>query len=121
MSALLAVTVGLGGSAGALLRFAVDGHVSRLVDGVLPIGTFVVNVSGALLLGVLVGLAPGSGLSRVAGTGVLGGYTTFSTWMFESHRLGEDGQLWWGALNLGVSLVIGLAGIAIGRQIGNAL
>ncbi len=121
MSALLAVAVGVGGSAGALLRFTLDGQVSRLVGGALPVGTFVVNTTGALLLGVLVGLSPSSDLSRVAGTGILGGYTTFSTWMFESQRLGEDGGLWWGFVNLGLSLLVGLAGVALGRQIGGAL
>ena len=50
------------------------------------------NLSGAFLLGLLVGLAPSDDALEVAGTGLLGGYTTFSTWMFESHRLAEDGR-----------------------------
>jgi fluoride exporter len=58
----------------------------------LPLGTLVVNLTGALLLGLLVGRSVGGTPLPLVGTATLGSYTTFSTWMFESHRLGEDGE-----------------------------
>ena len=58
---------------------------------------------------------------RLAGTGLLGAYTTFSTWMLESHRLGEDGRAAPGLANVLVSLALGLACVWLGDQIGAAL
>ena len=121
MSPLVLAAVGAAGAVGALARFLVDGAVAARSGWDFPAGTFVVNISGAVVLGVLVGAsASGDGL-RVAGTGLIGGYTTFSTWALESHRLGEDGQLRLGALNFAVSVAVGLAAVWVGRKIGAAL
>ena len=54
----------------------------------------------------------------LAGTAVIGSYTTFSTWMFESHRLAEDGWSWLALLNLVLSLVLGIGAAELGRLIG---
>jgi CrcB protein len=117
--AWLAVAV-LGGAA-ALARFLLDAWLSERPAGPFPIGTFAVNLSGALALGVVSGAAlHGAALTVVAGGG-LGSYTTFSTWMFESQRLGEAGRaglLW---LNIGLSLLVGLLALAVGRWLGGAL
>jgi CrcB protein len=113
--------VALLGGIGALMRFFVDSAVSQQAGGGFPWGTLAVNLSGALLLGLLVGTALDDDALLLAGTALLGSYTTFSTWMFESQRLGEDGQpalLW---LNVAVSLAAGLAAAALGRAIGGAL
>jgi CrcB protein len=115
VSAGTLVLLGLAGGAGAVARFAVDGAVAARVVSELPLGTLVVNLSGAFALGVLVGAGVHGDGYRIAGTGALGGYTTFSTWMFESQRLGEDGELRLGAVNLAVSLVAGVVAIWIGR------
>lgn len=81
----------------------------------------VVNISGAFALGVL----SKAGLSHdgllLAGTGVLGSYTTFSTWMLESRRLAEEGEIGLGVLNLLASLGAGVVAAALGRLIGGAL
>lgn len=117
MSVGTTVLVGLAGALGALLRYLVDGAVMRRIGRALPLGTLAVNVSGAFLLGVLTGLAASTDATLVAGTGLVGGYTTFSTWMLESQRLVEDRQGRWAVANLVVSLVVGLAAIALGRAL----
>lgn len=121
MSAAAWVAVALTGGAGALVRFALDGWIDERLAGDFPWGTLAVNLSGALLLGLLVGLAVHGDALAVAGTGALGSYTTFSTWMLESHRLGSDGSRRLLAINLVGTLALGLAVVALGRAIGNAL
>jgi fluoride exporter len=117
---LVWLAVGAVGGIGAITRFVVDiATASRL--GPFPFGTLVVNVTGAAALGVLVGVALQGDALLVAGTGALGSYTTFSTWMLESHRLGEDGERALGALNIAVSLAAGIATAAAGRAIGDLL
>jgi CrcB protein len=115
------VAVGLLGGAGAIARFLLDGAVSSRAGRSFPWGTLVVNVSGSLLAGVLAGAALGDGEYRLAGTGLVAAFTTFSTWALESHRLGEDGQLGLGVANFAVSLVLGLAAVWAGRHLGGAL
>ena len=112
------IAIGLIGGAGAVGRFVLDGAVARRAGRDFPYGTLAVNISGSLLLGVLVGAALGDDATRLLGAGLLGGYTTFSTWAFESHRLGEDGRLRLGALNFAVSLVLGVAAAWAGRHMG---
>jgi len=119
----LAVVVGVGllGGVGAIGRFVLDGAVSARAGRSFPWGTLAVNLSGALVLGILAGAAVHGDALRLAGTGLLGGFTTFSTWMFESHRLGEDGELRAGVANLLGSLALGIAAVWLGRQIGGLL
>lgn len=91
--------VALAGGLGAALRFLVDGAVTARLGPRRPWGTFVVNVTGSFLLGVLTGLAGAwaPGWVAVAGTGLLGGYTTFSTATWEAVRL-LHGHHWTPAL-----------------------
>jgi fluoride exporter len=121
VTALLVVGVGLLGGVGAVARFLLDGAVASRTASVFPWGTLAVNLTGALALGVLHGAGvSGDGL-RLFGTGLLGAYTTFSTWMLESHRLGEDGRLRLGWTNVVAALALGLACVWLGDQIGGAL
>jgi CrcB protein len=106
------------GGAGAFARFCVDVVVSGRLGRDLPLGTLVVNLSGSLLLGLLTGLALDHDAAVLAGTATVGSYTTFSTWLFETQRLGEDGRHHAMAANVAVSLVLGVAGAALGRTIG---
>jgi CrcB protein len=119
MRVLVWACVGLLGGVGALTRFALDAWVSQRVEAVseFPWGTFAVNISGAFLLGVLAGAKLHGDALLLAGTATLGSYTTFSTWMFESHRLGEDGEPWLAVLNIMLSLVVGVSAAALGRAI----
>jgi CrcB protein len=113
--------VALTGGFGAILRFLVDGRVSARAGRVFPYGTMVVNLSGAVLLGLLTGLALNPDAALLVGTGAVGAYTTFSTWMFETQRLGEDRQLPRVLANVVVSLVAGLVAAAAGWALGGAL
>jgi fluoride exporter len=108
------------GAAGALLRFFVDGLVARRTRD-FPFGTFAVNVSGALVLGLVVGLGVGGDQYVLEGTATIGSYTTFSTWMFETQRLVEEGQFGGAVGNVVISLGVGVGAAALGRLIGGHL
>jgi CrcB protein len=121
VSALLVVGIGVLGGIGAIARFLLDGAVSARVAGGFPWGTLAVNLTGAFALGLLVGAVLEADALRLAGTGLLGSFTTFSTWMLESHRLGEDGRLRAGAANFLVSLLLGVGAAWLGRELGTLL
>lgn len=121
MSAPVLLAVGIVGGAGAVARLLLDGTVSEMVGGSFPFGTLAVNLVGAFVLAALFGAALGANAYRIAGTGLIGGFTTFSTWALESHRLGEDGQLGLGLLNFAVSLALGITMAWAGRHVGASL
>jgi CrcB protein len=121
VSVLLWVAVVLIGGAGSVLRFLVDGVVSSAAGRDFPFGTLVVNISGAVILGLLAGLALGHDAALLAGTAAVGSYTTFSTWMLETQRMAEERQYRSVVLNIVVSLVLGVAAAWLGRLIGTHL
>ncbi|MGN6216379.1 MAG: fluoride efflux transporter CrcB [Solirubrobacterales bacterium] len=121
MSAAVWIGVAVLGGIGAIGRFALDSAVSARFGRDFPLGTLAVNISGAFLLGLLVGLSLHGDAYLLAGTAVLGSYTTFSTWMLETQRLGEDGETRWLVLNIVLSVAIGLAAAELGRLIGGLL
>ena len=121
MSLGVLAAVGAFGGLGALGRMLLDGAISARVGREFPWGTLAVNLSGAFALGVLAGAGVGGDALRLAGPGFVGAYTTFSTWMFETHRLAEDGRGRAAAANLAVSLAAGLAMACAGHAIGAAL
>ena len=108
---------------GAPFRYVVDQAVQQRWPGAFPAGTLTINLSGSVLLGLLTGLAAQHGLAAqavtVLGTGLLGAYTTFSTFSYETVRLLEDGAVAEAALNVVGSLALGLA--AAGAGLGLAL
>ena len=120
---LLLATALLGG-VGACLRFLLDSAVQRRVRTPLPVGTALINVSGSLALGLLTGLASrwlGSDLLVVLGTGLLGGYTTFSTASAETVRLllarRASTAVFYGLGVLVLAVVAALLGLAVGRAV----
>jgi fluoride exporter len=121
VSAAVLLGIGLVGGLGAIARFALDGAVTGMFGRDFPYGTLAVNLLGAFALGALVGLTLDVDAYRVAATGLLGSFTTFSTWALESHRLGEDGQLRLGVANFAISLLLGVAAAWAGRHVGAAL
>ncbi len=112
------VGVGLLGGVGALARFLLDGLVSSAHNARFPLGTMVVNVSGSVVLGLLVGLTLSGDAYLLAGTALIGSYTTFSTWMLETQRGAEDGAAAIAAANIVLSLALGLGAAELGRAIG---
>jgi fluoride exporter len=112
--------VGLGGFIGANTRFVVARLVGGLFETRFPLGTFVINVSGSFLLGVLGTLVaqkvmPNSESMRLAlGVGFLGAFTTFSTFEFETHALFDDGSWLTATTNMFASLFVGLLAVRAG-------
>ncbi|MEO5680453.1 MAG: fluoride efflux transporter CrcB [Acidimicrobiales bacterium] len=110
---------------GAPARYLLDGWVQDRTSGALPWGTFLVNVTGCLALGLLTGLGLHHGLSAgtrtVLGTGGIGAYTTFSTLTFETVRLAEEGAINDAVRNAAASLLVGLAAASVGLALTAAL
>jgi len=111
----------LAGGAGAVLRFVVDRAVARRAARSFPFGTLAVNVSGAALLGLLGSLALNRHVALLADTAFIGSYTTFSTWMLETQRLGEERQVRDAVANVVASIVLGLAAALLGQWIAGRL
>ncbi len=122
MTLMTTLAVAAGGLVGAPSRFLVDRRISDSWESDFPLGTFAINATGSLLLGLFVGLSLAGHLSSewlaFLGTGFCGAFTTFSTWSFETVRLIEEGEYLQAGLNLGLSVVVGLvvagAGLALG-------
>jgi CrcB protein len=115
------IAVGLLGGIAAAARFAVDAEIAARAESEFPLGILAVNLSGALALGVVAGAAlHGEALAIVAGGGI-GSFTTFSTWILDSHRLDKAGygRLAW--LNVGISLAAGFAAVALGHWLGTLI
>jgi len=121
----LFIAVGIGGLIGAPTRYLLDRAVTARLRSDLPWGTFAINASGSLLLGLLTGLSISGRLgdlpTALLATGFCGAYTTFSTFTFETVRLLEDGRLLEAAGNVAVSVAVGLAAAGAGLAIGLAV
>ncbi|MHA7652713.1 fluoride efflux transporter CrcB [Mycobacterium sp. ML4] len=116
-TALVWLGVMLIGGLGSVTRFLVDRTVARRVGRPFPYGTLTVNISGAALLGFLTSLALPKDVSLLIGTAFVGAYTTFSTWMLETQRLGEERQLPAAFANIAVSVLLGLSAVLLGHSI----
>jgi len=114
------ILVGVGGFLGANARYLSARWVDAAIGGRFPLGTFLINVSGSFLLGLLGGvlaarLTPhGDALRLALGVGFLGAFTTFSTFEFETHALLDDGIWWTAAANVVLSVVVGLIAVRAG-------
>ena len=121
MTAPVVVAVGVLGGLGAVARYLLDGAISRRFPTTFPLGILAVNLSGALLLGVLAGAAVDGDDHTLLAGGLLGAYTTFSTWMLQSQRISEEGASALAALNIVASLLLGLLAVWVGRELGAAI
>lgn len=112
--------VGIGGFLGANARFVVARVVGSAANTPFPLGTFLINVSGSFLLGLLGALiaqkvSPAGETLRLAlGVGFLGAFTTFSTFEFESHALFGDGAWLMASSYMALSLFVGLVAVRAG-------
>ncbi len=121
MSAPAWIAVGLLGGAAAAGRYLIDTAVTARSDHPFPHGILAINIAGALALGLVAGAAlEGQALIVVAGGGI-GSFTTFSTWILDSHRLADAGhtRLVW--INLALSLIAGFAAVVLGHWLGSML
>ena len=121
MTILVWLGVALLGGIGALLRFRLDGAVQNRFGGEFPLGTLAVNLAGAFCLGLLTGLSVTGNALLLAGTATLGSFTTFSTWMLETERSGEEGEERVAIANVAVSLGAGVAAAVLGWLLGAVL
>jgi len=120
------IWIGVAGFAGAVSRYAVEGWVSSRTRGAFPWATLVVNVSGCFVLGLVFTLLterflPHPTLRSALTIGFVGAYTTFSTFAFETMRLGEDGAVLLAVINVGTSVGAGIAAVYLGTALGRAL
>jgi fluoride exporter len=115
------IAVGLLGGLAAGARFLIDFEVSLRARGPFPLGILVVNVAASIALGIVAGAAlHGEALAIVAGGGI-GSFSTFSTWILDSHRLGSAGLARIAWLNIALSIVLGFAAVALGHWLGATL
>ena len=112
--------VALAGGVGAGLRFAVDGEVTQRAKVNLPVATLLINVVGSLLLGAVIASAS-SPLTAIAGTGFLGGFTTFSTASVEVVLLARERRRRAAVGFAIVMLVLALAAAWVGGALVTAL
>ncbi len=120
---ITALLVSAAAAVGAVGRYALDLAIQRRHGGTFPLGTTTINVIGSLILGIVTGLAAHHGLDAratvVAGVGFCGGFTTFSTWTWETLGLAEAGASRLALLNVIGSLGLGLAAAAAGLALTN--
>ena len=116
------VIVGLGGALGAICRYGIS---LIPVKCSFPVLTLIVNFLGSTLIGFIIGLSITANLSANAvlfwKTGVCGGFTTFSAFSAESWQLFEAGKIWQGGLYVLLSVVLCLAGVAVGQSLGRVV
>lgn len=117
MTALMWAGVMALGGLGSVARYVIDRAVARRAARSFPYGTLTVNITGAVLLGFITGLALSHPIALLLGTGFVGAFTTFSTWMFETQRLTEERQLRPALANIVVSVAFGIAAAAAGQAI----
>jgi CrcB protein len=118
--------VAVGGAFGSVARVLLSSLVHRLVPSLFPFGTFAVNVVGCMAFGIIAGVAQQRSALGPEGRaflliGVLGGFTTFSTFAFESFQLLRDGQFLWAAVNIAGQVAAGIIGLWAGFVIGLSL
>jgi CrcB protein len=127
MGSLLLQTclIGLAGALGALSRYLLGRFVAQRAGSRFPLGTLIINVSGAFVIGFLAALAGRKLINPqqqlILATGFLGGYTTYSTMNWEGVQLMRSGSALRGFGYLGISLLLGLIAIALGMALGRML
>ncbi len=112
--------IGCGGFIGALMRYSLSTWVNRTASGSFPYGTLVVNALGCMIIGCLMTLIEegqpfSENLRLLLLVGLLGSFTTFSTFGWETFALFDKGELRFGAYNMVFNMALGLAALVLGR------
>jgi len=119
------VAVGVGGFLGAIARYALGTYIGGRYGLRFPLGTFIINVSGSFLIGLILTLLARTTASAywryLIPIGFIGAYTTFSTFEYETLRAIQEGQLMTGFLNVALSLVVGFIAVWVGAELGRVL
>jgi CrcB protein len=118
--------IALGSALGGVARYLLGGLIQRATEGTFPLGTLVINVTGSFLLGLLYRYAAESAavtpeVRAMLTIGICGGYTTFSTFSYESVRLLEDGEYTRALAYVGLSVVLSVGGAILGITVGREL
>ncbi|WP_038058721.1 fluoride efflux transporter CrcB [Thermus amyloliquefaciens] len=117
--------VALGGALGSLLRYGLGAWVQALTGPSFPYSTLLINALGSLLIGLVIRLSLEGALSGEGriflAVGVLGGFTTFSTFSYETLALLQDGEVWRALVYVLASVVLGLFLVLLGYRLGGAL
>lgn len=107
------LNIAVGGAVGALLRYWISGATYRFFSGDFPWGTLAVNLIGSLVIGLIWGISETVAVSQnmrvLIFIGVLGSFTTFSTFSLENFHLLRDGEYWFAIGNIMASVVLGMA------------
>ena len=115
------VFVVIGGAFGSMSRFALGKFICAHSKTTFPIGTFIINISGALLLGIVATFQNYTSAYMLLGNGFLGAFTTFSTFMYEGLSLFQEKEKMHAFKYILGSLLIGIIGFFIGTKIGNSI
>ena len=115
------IAVGLLGGVAAAARFVLDYEVSLRNGSAFPLGILAVNLLGALAIGVVAGSTLHGELATIATGGVIGSFTTFSTWVLDSHRLEVAGRVELAWLNIALAALAGFAAVSLGHWLSGAL
>ena len=114
------------GALGTLGRYGLDGWIQHRVGAVFPTGILTINITGCLLLGIIgqfslthISVPPDLRIGLT--TGLMGGYTTFSTFGWDTARMLETGEWWKASAYVAASVVGGIVAMLIGMRVGNAL
>ncbi|HEY5562265.1 MAG TPA: fluoride efflux transporter CrcB [Clostridiaceae bacterium] len=113
------VLVAVGGASGSLFRYILGKFISERSNTTFPIGTFIINVTGAILLGIASTIGLSSDMMLLIGDGFLGAYTTFSTFMYEGFNLFQEREKLNAFIYILCSLILGTVGFALGSKIGS--
>jgi CrcB protein len=115
------VFVGIGGALGSIVRFKLGEVISERSKTTFPIATFIINITGAILLGIVSSLDVSRNLYMLLAHGFLGAYTTFSTFMYEGFNLFQENEKLNAFIYILSSLILGIIGFVVGFGLGKFL
>lgn len=113
--------VGFGGIFGSLARYFLGRFVTERLKMIFPFGTFIINITGAFMLGMVNGTGLGGGAYFLLAEGFLGAYTTFSTFIYEGFNLVQNNKKLNALIYISTSLILGILGFITGFALGKLI